>query len=582
MNDSLLIGTFRRYAGKMIANTLMVFCSLVINGIAISRWLGTEAMAAFQVTQPLFFAVMVFSLILSIGLQANCAKCLGMGKSEEAGAYYSTALLTSFPVGLLLAAGVASFADSVALFLCAGNSAGTIAAQAADYLRGMAWQIPFMLLAPAQFGSLVLEGRSKVAMEAIWVLLAVNILAVATNLMLFSGGMFGMGLAVSLSQGASFLYIMAARRKGSGSIRFRYRSFSMERLWPILRIGFPSAVDRFYKTVQLFVVNRVLLLKAEAVAVAAFADINALNNVFNPIIIGVGEATLAMAGVFAGERDRHSINRLFRMSVSHGFCVMAGTAALAFLAAPFLIRLFVSEGGEAYDVAVLALRVYVLYLPAYGINQVLQKYYIGVNSMKMTYLSSVLDNVLFICPLAILLGNLFGAEGVWAAFPLAEVLTLLATALAVALLRGKMPRQSEDFLCLPQGFGEEACFSKSARSMEEVVCASEEARQFLLSQGASPREANLMALAVEEMGGNIIRWGFGDGKPHSIDLRIVKEEAWAMRIRDDCAPFDPQEWLKLHQGGDPMKNIGIRTICAMAKDVRHANTLGLNYLFIRV
>ncbi|MBR3458871.1 MAG: ATP-binding protein, partial [Selenomonadaceae bacterium] len=126
-----------------------------------------------------------------------------------------------------------------------------------------------------------------------------------------------------------------------------------------------------------------------------------------------------------------------------------------------------------------------------------------------------------------------------------------------------------------------AC-SYSVGSMEEVMEASEAARRFLLEQGETEKRAMLMALFIEEMGGNIIRWGFVDGKRHRIDIRVAKGDGWTMRIRDDCRRFNPKDWLALHSSEDKTRNIGIRAVCAMAKDVRYANTLGLNYLFVEL
>ena len=101
---------------------------------------------------------------------------------------------------------------------------------------------------------------------------------------------------------------------------------------------------------------------------------------------------------------------------------------------------------------------------------------------------------------------------------------------------------------------------------------------FLLNNNATGREAMLAALCIEEMGSNIIRWGFVDDRKHSIDIFINKGKSLTLRIRDDCASFDPMEWLEIHKGDDKVKNIGIRTVCGLAAESRYSRTLGLNYL----
>ena len=584
MNGHLLQAAFRKFMVKMVFNNLMVFLGSIVNGIVISRFLGTGAMAAFQITLPLVFVVMMFSQIISMGVQNNCAKSIGAGRLEEAREYYSLAVIFALPFSLMLAAFTWCQAEFLAELLGAKGAAAALSADAADYLRGISPGLPLLIFLPMQISVLFLEGRAKCALRAIFVQTAVNIIGVFANVLYFGGGMMGMGMVMSLSYFVSLCVMSGGVFSGGGHISFTRCGLHWRKMLSILRIGLPSAIDRFYKSTQMFVVNSVLLRVAPGTAIAAFADINALNNIFNPIVMGLSATALTMAGVFTGERDRNSLHRLLHISVKNAVMVTSLTAMATFLAAPLLIGLFVEEEGAAFDAAVRALRIYIWYLPVYAVNNVLQKYYLGVNALKMTYLTSLLDNFLFICLLAVVLGHFFGADGVWFSFLLAELLTLGTLSAVIAWKKKGIPKGIGDFLCLPKKMASKP-FAKSAASMEEIVAISEEARQFLLAHGAPRREAMLMALSIEEMGGNIIRWGFGDGKKHSIDILIVEEEdekTWAMRIRDDCRAFDPKEWLSLHRKEDPARNIGIRTICGMAGEVRYSRTLGLNYLWIRL
>lgn len=70
-------------------------------------------------------------------------------------------------------------------------------------------------------------------------------------------------------------------------------------------------------------------------------------------------------------------------------------------------------------------------------------------------------------------------------------------------------------------------------------------------------------------------------RQHSIDVFVSKSKSLTLHIRDDCTLFDPMEWLRIHQNDNKIKNIGIRTICSLATEVRYSRTLGLNYLFLR-
>ena len=122
----------------------------------------------------------------------------------------------------------------------------------------------------------------------------------------------------------------------------------------------------------------------------------------------------------------------------------------------------------------------------------------------------------------------------------------------------------------------------TVRSMEEVVLVSRKVQNFCTEKGIDSRRSYLAALMVEEMAGNIVLHGFSkDRKQHSVDLRIAwKNQDLILRIKDDCIPFDPSERRKIVTPEDITKNIGIRMVFSMAKEIQYQNILGMNALTI--
>ena len=579
MNETLLKHTYRRFMWKMILNNLMIFLGSFVNGVVISRYLGIEAMSAFQLTLPLVFTVMMFSQILNIGVQNNCAKSLGAGRPQDASAYYSAALIAALPLSFIAAAGLFIYAEDIAVLL---GGSGEIAALASDYLQGFAPGLPLLLFLPMQAAVLFLTGQAKCAVLSVAAQTVVNIAGALVNVVYLHGGMLGMGIVMTLCYVASLLVMLFGMRQSKNCVRFLRHGWQWRHLRQVLRIGFPSAADRFFKTIQIFFINRILLITAPLTAIASFAVLNSLNNIFLPIASGTSAAALTMTGVFSGERDKDSLQSLLKISLTESLPLTFLTAMITCLAAPFFVSLFIVGNGEVFESAVTALRIYIWYLPLYAVNNIFQKYYLGVNVLNMTYLPSALENLLFVCLLGAILGKACGETGVWTAFVLAEILTLASVVVILAIRKKAMPRTIDDFLCLPADFRSGKIFTGSAADIREVINVSEAARLFLLNSNASGREAMLAALFIEEMGSNIIRWGFGDGQKHSIDIFINKGKSLTLRVRDDCASFDPMEWLKIHQGDDKLKNIGIRIICSLAAESRYSRTLGLNYLFLRL
>ena len=141
-------------------------------------------------------------------------------------------------------------------------------------------------------------------------------------------------------------------------------------------------------------------------------------------------------------------------------------------------------------------------------------------------------------------------------------------------------------MVIPESFGTppERRMDLSIRSMEEVVSIAEQVQRFCLAQGIDARRAFLSGLAMEEMAGNIVDHGFRkDQKAHSVDVRVVrKDDDVILRLRDDCVPFDPGERQQIAEGEDITKNVGIRMVFRIAREVQYQNIIGCNVLTIRI
>ncbi len=181
------------------------------------------------------------------------------------------------------------------------------------------------------------------------------------------------------------------------------------------------------------------------------------------------------------------------------------------------------------------------------------------------------------------------------------VCMILITAFAVKDIK-RFPRNMEDILALPENFGvrEEEFMEVSVRDESDVSAISYQIEEFCLSRGVDKRRAMLSGLAMEEMAGNVVTHGFrSDNKHHSADIRVTcKGDDVILRLRDNCAAFNPMDRMKLVNPEDMAKNAGLRVLLETAKhveyhiginlafrisrEVQYKNLLGLNVLMIRI
>ena len=204
----------------------------------------------------------------------------------------------------------------------------------------------------------------------------------------------------------------------------------------------------------------------------------------------------------------------------------------------------------------------------------------------LVHLLGLLDGVVCVAGFTALLIPALGMNSVYIANPLNGLVTTLTILVYAWVRKKKFPRSMDELMVIPDDFGapENERMDLSVRSMEGVVSIAERVQSFCLGHGIDARRAYLAGLSMEEMAGNIVDHGFSkDSKSHSVDVRVVhKGDDVILRIKDDCVPFDPGERQKLAEDDDVTKNIGIRMVFKIARDVQYQNILGLNVLTIRI
>ena len=571
----------RQMLTAQIFSALAVSVCLLIDNIMIGRFLGLEALAAYGLANPLLLAIGAIASMLAVGVQAACSSSLGRGSQEETDAGYSSALAVSGGIALVCVAGVFLFSGPLARLLGAGSE-GTLFTETEGYLRG------FTLGAPASLGALVLIPFLQLAGQGGLLIVAVLTMAVLDvgldllNALVFHGGMFGMGLASSLSYygavAVTLLYFLSRRC----AYRFSFRLVTRRKIRELFHGGIPALFGMAAQVVLIFTLNQILKGIGGSEAVAAFSAISSIGNSAGAINTGVGGVSLTLCGIFFHEEDRTGLRETIRTLVLYALLLGAVTCGLLTGFAPALISLFISPETPVFATAVLGLRIFSTGLAACCVNNALKSMYQGTGRMKLAGAFSVAEGAVLPILAAVLLSGVMGTTGVWLYYLAGETAALLLIGLWVWKKTGRLPWEGDAVLMLDKDFGAAPGdrLEMSPGTLQEVAQAAEAAERFCLEHGESPRTSAHIGLCVEEMAGNIIQHGFtADGGKHHLSLRLVrKPELWVLRFRDDCGAFNPTRYVPRSRE----EGLGIRLAMKMAREATYTHTLNLNNLTLKL
>ena len=578
---------FRQMMITQIVSSMTVTLCMLIDSIMIGQFLGTDAMAAYGFTQPVLLAFAAPGAMISAGVQVVCGKTMGSGDRDGTDACFTVSAALTAVIAALGLAVVLCFAGPISTVLGAGEPGpdNPVFKLTKDYLTGFMLGVPAFLAAQIMVPYMQMSGSRKRLVAAVLLMTVSDVVFDFLNVLVFHGGTFGMGLASSLSYYAAVLVGIWYFFRDDCLFHLRRGGLRHDILRGILAEGVPTVVNQLSLVLLVFLFNRILRAVGDTMAVAAYSAVSTVSNLCYAFSSGIASVALMLAAMFSTDEDRSSLYALVKTMCRYAVTVLAAVMLAVLLAAKPLVGLFLSDDPAAMRLAARGLRLFSLCLVPCALNTGFKFYYQGIGRVRLMELISVLQNFALPALAASALSPLIGTDGVWLAFLCGEAAALLLISLHVWRVNGRVGLSAEDFALLSPGFGAAPgeCFERSVHSLQEAAAVSEGATAFCRGHGQPERMSFLVGLCIEEICCNIVRYGFQDRKQHSVDVRLVFRSGEGMiRIRDNCAQFNPVHYIELHRHDDPTAHLGIRLVMAEAKSAVYLNSYGLNNLTLQI
>ena len=575
----------RRLVRQMLISqtlsALTISLCLLIDSIMIGRFLGVDAVAAYGLANPILLIVGAIGSLLAAGVQVVCSRSLGSGSMEETNQGYSSSIALALCSSVALMVLVLLFRNPLAVLMGATGEKQHLFDLTREYMAG------FIIGAPATMGALILvpflqmAGQNNLLIVAVLAMTVSDIVFDILSVFVFNGGMFGMGLASSLSYYVAMAVAMIYFLSKDCVFKFSRKHVTMAKIRELIKGGIPTIFNMASTVVCVFVINRILLLVSGSDAVAAFTTIMTIGNSANCISTGVGGVSLTLSGILFNEEDKTGLKDMLTYLSRCAVVMGVAMGAVIVLIAPFAVKLFINKPGETRDMPALGVRLFALGLVPCCLNNALKSFYQGTERVRLTELISVIEGAAFPILVAFVFSRFMGVTGVWLYFALGELLALICVALWAIRQKRHLP-MVQRFMLLKDEFGvrSENLMEDQIRSLEDVARVAKEAGDFCRSHGYDEKTVNHIQLCIEEKASNTVTYGFEPGKDNCLSVRIQnKGDKWVLRFRDDCGAFDPVRYVP---GPDRTDAVGIRLMIAMADDIRYTYSLNLNNLTIKL
>lgn len=198
----------------------------------------------------------------------------------------------------------------------------------------------------------------------------------------------------------------------------------------IYSVGVPSIAMQSIGSVMVFGMNQILLTFT-ATATAVFGVYFKLQSFIFMPVFGLNNGLVPIVAYNYGARQPKRILRTIRLSVIYATAIML-LGLLAFQLIPqVFLSIFMSEGasGDMLSIGVPALRIISLSFVFAGFGIVCSSVFQALGHGVLSLLVSLVRQLIVLLPVAFVLSRTLGLDAVWWSFPIAELFSVVLSAL---------------------------------------------------------------------------------------------------------------------------------------------------------
>lgn len=425
--------------GQSSAALLLYSIYSFTDTLFIARGVGDDAAAAITLTSPILLILGAISTTVGSGGASVISRALGRKDIESASRAAASVFIIFWLAAIATTIFGLIFLDPLLGLL--GTTSDTM-----QYAQDYSTVILAGAITSTAFSSLIrAEGDAKFAMY-LWLFpVLVNILLDAAFILLFGWGTFGASLATVCAQCVSclmslwFFFVNPNRDYRIKLPHFKPHFCFMRE---IVLVGIPSFFQQVTTSISVIMLNRMLATFGGANAIAGFGYASRIQSVIVIPLSGILQGAQPVIGYNYESDNKTRVNQAVRicifMSIIYGgICSLLGIFLRGSLISIFTVQ------KSAFSFGTVALVALVATTPIHGITPLMATYYQAIGNAGLAFLLSI-QVLLFRIPLMYILGNAFGANGLFAAFPASEIMALIFTIIIVFIYNENHSRRKKN------------------------------------------------------------------------------------------------------------------------------------------
>jgi putative MATE family efflux protein len=428
----------------LLKMSLPMMIAMVVNGLYylvdaafIGNFVGSDGVAALGIGFPIDMFGVALAVMFAVGTAAVLSVKLGKQEREKADAVLKNAIMLTSAAGIVLSAVLFAFKNQ--LFTGLGAT-GSVYSHADNYYSVM---IPGMILVFLSFlgtNSVRAEGNAILAASGMVSGAVINIVLDAVFVMGFRMGTAGAALGTVIARAVTvilyFIYYMSGR--SSVCIKKGKWRIDLSDMGLISKIGFGAFLNQVSFSFMAVIVNLVIKQHGTPMDFSVFGIVSRIIIFITMPLSGIGQGSQVVAGYNYGAGNSARVKR----TVYYGYLYSVLFGLILWIFLFFFtenILLFFTSDPNLIRAGIEPLRTSTILVVLIGIQIITYYYFISVHKVLNGMVTSICRQLLFLIPFVLILPLFTGIKGVWAAFPVSDLISAIFCLILIKLSLAKLP-----------------------------------------------------------------------------------------------------------------------------------------------
>ena len=448
----------RIYAIPCVISLLVAALYNIVDQIFIANasYLGSYGNAANTVVFPLTVVALSIAMMIGDGCCTFVSISLGAKEKENAHRGIGSSVVTVITAGIVLMVIYLVFQEPILTAFGAQVNDETFRLSK-EYFFWITLGVPFYMFGQAMNPIIRSDGSPRFAMGILLTGAVLNVILDPICIYVLKWGMMGAAIATIFGQIVSAILsaIYLTRMKFVKMERdsFRFRSFLMKKILPLGITSFFSQISIVLSMAA--VLNMVTKYGAldpifcqvqyAHIPTAVIGIVMKFFQIVISIAVGLAAGCIPVVGYNVGAQRNDRVNGLMKLLLVTEFMVGL-LASVLFLRFPhWFVNIFGAKNESIYytDFAVKTIRIFLCLLPLSCLNKGTFIFLQSLGKAKQSTALSMMREIVFGVGLPLLLPVFMGLDGVLFFMPIADILTVIASAIVIVSTRKALKQMIE-------------------------------------------------------------------------------------------------------------------------------------------